>query len=239
VHERGSSGPSSSTKDRLLHESQEVNEDAAPVNDDHAEDIIDLCFSQCPWPPLQAIALNHASVPAVTSAAARAVVTPSAASCSAASGSSAATDASLPNALNILMQSSRPTTHASTKGPEPNALSLMMSSARKHAKVQQESSAAVQAGAGKRGRRGVSGKSNGKGLEKEFTGAKSGIDPRAYAPWLSVKSSGPVHIFEVPYSEHSSFNELRWAPSFFIAVRAAESCPYVSLAETCVGNRPE
>lgn len=203
---------------------------AAPEDRDASEHVIDLCFSQCsPRPALQLTAplattaqtcgargkppappqrSTYTTAIAADAVAPQAGVSTNGSSRVRTTHGNAAATAAAPNALSILMQSARCTAqesharNAAATAPKvpSNALSVMMQSARRNAQQQHASG-----GAGK-GRVNKSGRGNG----GQRAGVRStGVDPDACAPWVSVKSSGPVHVLEVPYSEHSSFDELR------------------------------
>ena len=182
------------------------NQALAAEGDDASSHVIDLCLPQCSPRPALLLRMHSNSGPATTAAstcstpAQQLPLLPSKCSTDAA--------AAAPNALSILMQPARWTARAAREGaptvpkPVPNALSLMMQAAKRNADAAHVGDARQPEGrsaAGKRHRH------NGHHACADSTG----VHPDTCAPWVSVKSSGPVHMLEVPYSEHSSFDELR------------------------------
>ena len=184
------------------------------VEDSDASDhVVDLCFSQCsPRPALQPLAQAPSnSVPAPSAPHTRSDRAQQPPPPNKRGEAAAATAAAAPNALSVLMQSARCSAQdtcgeavASTAPkPVPNALSLMMQSAKRNADT-------AHGGTGKQPAGGRSGAAKRRRHNGQRAGVLStGVDPDACAPWVSVKSNGPAHIIEVPYSEHSSFDELR------------------------------
>jgi hypothetical protein len=217
--------------DECLHHHEDPASEHEPR--DTGNEVIDLCSSQCsPRPALQPVARNH-SVPTCSLACTvseRAKGNTRSAHASrnddrircmsdTAANSSCSAKPTAPNALKVLMQSARCPAAAPGKSGVPqastptDALRLLMRGSRQNAQEHRGNGVASRAGApgaNPRGARTV--KNQGRARKKSGrVGGDTGVEVDACATWVSVKSSGPVHILEVPYSEHSSFNELRCA----------------------------